>query len=65
MSTMKISAFFKDKPILGLDIGTSTIKVMQIQSKGNGKSEVAGYGLVTFDPKAVVDGVIVKQECLI
>jgi type IV pilus assembly protein PilM len=61
---MKISPLFKDKPILGLDIGTSTIKVMQIQKGLKGKVSVQGYGLVTFDPKAIVDGVIVKQDIL-
>lgn len=52
--------FYKDKPIFGLDIGYGSLKVMQID--GHSGHNVIGYGAVTFDPKAVQDGVIVDLE---
>ncbi|TXG76875.1 pilus assembly protein PilM [Patescibacteria group bacterium] len=39
--------FFKDKPIIGLDIGTTSIKVMAVDAK---KWLVLGYGSIDLDP---------------
>src|SRR5690349_16371152 len=39
--------FFKDKPIIGLDISSTGIKLMSIDSK---KWLVNGYGSVDLDP---------------
>lgn len=55
--------FFKDKPIFGLDIGFSSIKVMQIDHSGN-KYHVTGYGVGNFDSSAIKDGVIIEPEKL-
>lgn len=53
------SLFFKDKPVFGLDIGFSTVKVMQIENHGKDRKSVVGYGFGEFDSKAIQDGVIV------
>ena len=57
---------YKDKPLFGLDIGTSSIKVMQISppKKGHKKQAIIGYGSVQYDKEAVVDGVIEKPEVI-
>ena len=39
--------FFKDKPIIGLDIGTTAIKVMAVDAK---RWLVLGYGSIDLDP---------------
>lgn len=39
--------FHKDKPLIGLDIGSTDMKVMSIDLKRN---SVTGYGLVDLDP---------------
>lgn len=39
--------FFKDKPVIGLDISTTSIKVMTIDAK---KWLVTGYGAIDIDP---------------
>ena len=69
MKTTKIPYFLNDQPIFGLDIGQSSLKVMQLESdisskdKGNKtKSKIIGYGFTTFDKSAQKDGVIVKPE---
>lgn len=55
--------FFEDKPLFGLDIGHGKIRVLQLH--GNHKRpKVVGYGEVTFDPNAIVDGVIEKPEII-
>lgn len=51
------SHFFKDKPLFGLDIGTSSVKVMQLELQ-NGKYHVQGYGVVGYDSAAIEDGVV-------
>jgi len=53
--------FYKDKPLFGLDIGFSSLKVMQITSSGKRKA-ISGYGVARFDPGVIKDGVIVDPE---
>ncbi len=61
---MNIPLLYKDKPIFALDLGFSTVKVMQIEDMGAASAAVAGYGIASFDPSAVNNGVIVKPEII-
>ncbi len=58
---MNKTYFYKDKPIFGLDIGFTSIKIMQATA-GPKKYTVTGYGVNNFDPKAVDNGTIVDCE---
>ncbi len=60
---MNSTYFYKDKPILGLDIGFSSIKVMQMERHGN-HEQVLGYGVGSFDSKAIKNGVVINHESL-
>jgi type IV pilus assembly protein PilM len=69
--TTKIPYFFHDKPLFGLDIGPSSLKVMQVDQPlaktATGKTklpQVIGYGYTPFDRSAIVDGVIVQPELI-
>lgn len=69
--TTKTPLFFRDKPLFGLDIGPTSLKVMQVSQpavKVNGKltklPQVIGYGFTTFDRAATEDGVIVQHEVI-
>lgn len=62
MSTKPIR-FYTDKPVFGLDIGRSSIKVMQLEHAGK-VPEIVGYGSVDFDVKALEEGVITKPEAI-
>lgn len=42
--------YFKDKPIIGLDISTTSIKLMSVDT---GKWEVLGYGSIDVEPSAM------------
>jgi type IV pilus assembly protein PilM len=60
---MNESLLYKDYPLFGLDIGTSSIKVMQIDNQKTGHV-VTGYGVISYDSKSVKDGVIEDPEIL-
>jgi type IV pilus assembly protein PilM len=60
---MNTNYFFKDKPLFGLDIGTSNIKVMQLESH-QGSQKVIGYGVGGYDGKAIKDNVIQDFESM-
>lgn len=54
---METGLFYKDKPLCGLDIGSSNIKVMQVQSATRNKLRtVTGYGVCNYDVKAIKGG---------
>jgi type IV pilus assembly protein PilM len=53
--------FFEDKPLFGLDIGRSTVRVLQLHSDKK-SSKMVGYGAIDYDPTAVQEGVIVAPE---
>jgi type IV pilus assembly protein PilM len=54
---MKAPLFFHKKPLFGLDIGSQTVKLIQIDAKGN-KAQVKAYGFIDTDEKIMKDGVI-------
>jgi type IV pilus assembly protein PilM len=61
MGTVK---FYKDEPLFGLDIGHASLKAMQIEVAGGIPFTVAGYGLSSFDPAAIQNGVITNPEAI-
>lgn len=61
MGTAKLPLFYQDKPLFGLDIGTGSVKLMQIDTSRK-KPTVRGYGVATFDPSAIDNGVLVNPE---
>lgn len=57
--------FYKDKPVFGLDIGRSSVKIMQINQSGK-IARVSGYGTISFDESAInSNGVIVDPKLII
>lgn len=57
------SYFYKDKPLFGLDIGFSTMKVMQSEP-GTKQRTIVGYGVGGFDSNAVKEGVIIDFKSM-
>ncbi len=58
-----MNTFYKDKPLFGLDIGSKSLKVMQLDC--NAKiPRVIGYGVADINPAAVKEGVIVDPETI-
>jgi len=57
--------FYKDKPVFGLDIGRSSVKIMQI-NQSNKQTTVTGYGTTSFDESAIdSNGVVVDPAIII
>lgn len=53
--------FYKDRPLFGLDIGFSSIKVMQV-AKHNKSYDVLGYGIAHYEDDWIQKGEIVNYE---
>ncbi len=65
MKNSKIPYFLNDQPIFGLDIGPSSLKVMQIitsKSKNKDIRQIIGYGFTNFERSVIEDGVIIDTE---
>jgi type IV pilus assembly protein PilM len=60
---MNSKLFYKDEPLFGLDIGSNSVKVMQI-SKAGKKQHVVGYGVIGYETQAIKDSIIEKPETL-
>src|SRR4051812_18436653 len=60
-TTSTFGYFYHDKPVFGLDIGFSSLKVMQINNNGD-HQVVTGYGVASFESDAITDGVVTKPE---
>lgn len=60
---MNNTYFYQDKPLFGLDIGYSSLKVMQIDNSQQNRS-VIGYGVTNFDPKIIQNGVVMQHEVM-
>lgn len=60
---MNTGLIYKDKPLFGIDIGTSSIKVMQIENRGKNQF-ITGYGVANYEQTALTDGVITDPEAL-
>ena len=55
------NTFYTDKPMFGLDIGFSSVKVMQVERRGKHHA-ILGYGVASFTPEAIENGVIIDHE---
>jgi type IV pilus assembly protein PilM len=60
---MNSKYFYQDKPVFGLDIGYGSVKIMQIEW-AHKHQVVTGYGVTTFRPECIKDGVIADVEAL-
>lgn len=56
--------FYHDEPLFGLDIGHSSLKVMQLEINEGNLPRVIGYGLGKFPPEVKMNGVIVNYDLL-
>lgn len=53
--------FYKDRPLFGIDIGSSSIKIMQLKATNN-NYEVEGYGIANFSESSLINGVIENYD---
>ncbi|HSX16901.1 MAG TPA: type IV pilus assembly protein PilM [Patescibacteria group bacterium] len=55
--------FFRDKPLFAIDIGATSVKVVQVSHQAK-PCAIAGYGVSDFDTASMADGVITQPEIL-
>lgn len=60
---MRVPLIYKTAPIFGFDIGSRTVKLVQIQGNGH-KFRVLGYGTADFPADAIIEGIISDPEAL-
>lgn len=56
--------FFKKKEVVGLDIGSHSIKLVEIKETGKGM-ELINFGVMPLKPEAVVDGAIMDASIIV
>jgi type IV pilus assembly protein PilM len=59
--------FYHDRPVFGLDVGHSNLKVLQVDKKIGKKGDsikIVSYGTADFEGDSVVDGVVSKPEAI-
>ena len=60
-----MAKFFKGgKAVLGVDIGTSSVKTVQLKHSGK-KQELVHLGIAPLPPEAIVDGAIMDGGAVI
>jgi type IV pilus assembly protein PilM len=55
--------FYQDKPIFGLDVGFSSVKVIQVEQNKH-RIDIIGYGTTRFDNSSITDGVVTNPELI-
>jgi type IV pilus assembly protein PilM len=63
---MSLFSSFGSKSMVGLDIGSSTVKAVELSSKGKGKVfELAHVGVARLAPEAIVQGAFLNSSAIV
>ena len=57
--------FRKPKNLVGLDIGSSAIKLVELKEGKEGRFQLVRAGLETLSPEAIVDGAIMDSSLVV
>ena len=57
--------FRKSKNLVGLDIGSSAVKLVELRDAKGGGYRLVKTGLETLSPEAIVDGAIMNQAAVV
>lgn len=60
---MRVPLLYKDKPVFGFDIGSRTVKVVQIKRSGR-KTRISGYGYADFPADIILEGIISDPKAM-
>lgn len=58
---MRVPLIYKPKPVFGLDIGSRTVKLVQMGVKG-AACEVLGFGYAAFPADSITEGIVSDPE---
>lgn len=51
--------FYKDRPLFGMDVGSNSIKILQLDPSSDYK-KITGYGMINFDESWISKGIITQ-----
>lgn len=57
--------FGAKKQVIGLDIGASSVKIVQLQQVKKGVTELKAFGALPLAPEVIVDGAIMDAEVVV
>ena len=57
--------FSRSKPTVGLDIGSSHVKLMQLELTRNGEYRLLSFGMTELPPEAIVDGAVMNTNVIV
>lgn len=58
---MRVPLVYRNEPVFGLDIGSRTVKLVQLHAHGKAVN-VDGYGYAAFAPDSITEGIISDPE---
>ena len=60
---MGLAEIFSSKPksLVGIDVGTSSVKIVELKAGGKGSYELKAIGVEAIPPDSIVDGVIISK----
>lgn len=57
--------FTRSKSVVGLDIGSSTVKLVELKERKGGEFQLQRLGIETLSPEAIVDGSIMDSALVV
>jgi type IV pilus assembly protein PilM len=60
---MRVPLVYKDRPVFGFDVGTRSVKMIQLKPLKH-SLDVVGYGFASFPEDAIVEGIIVDPQVI-
>ncbi len=57
--------FSRSKPTIGLDIGSSHVKLMQLEQTRSGEHRLVAFGMTELPPEAIVDGAVMNTNVIV
>ena len=57
--------FSKSKSVVGLDIGSSAVKLVELKEKKGGTFQLVNFGMERLSPEAIVDGSIMDSSMVV
>ena len=61
----RIVLFRKSKNLVGLDIGSSAVKLVELKESKDGRYQLVKAGMETLSPEAIVDGAIMDSSLVV
>lgn len=62
-ATTKVESIWEKKDVVGMDIGTGSLKVVQLANKGS-LTKLVGYGQMSIPENYIMEGIIAEPEKL-